>query len=229
MLRILTICSIAAALLGSISLNGQITTTESGIGLHWQLPVTGNFRLGSGLGVQWWAEAPISPKLSLRAALGYHTYGGYRSGLISYENTIHPTVHQQRMHFIELNALRFAAADVGLVLGSGGASSRWSYALSARIAYLQSYKGTEEEQRIWRAEQSNSNRYARLGAFPLNENLLRGFDLGLQGSIRYRIANGVRVEASVYQGLLNQWSSAYPGDNRLWAASFSLGLSARVF
>lgn len=211
---------------------------QVGAGLHVQLPVTVNPVVGAGSSGQLWATLPLSPNWKVRAALGYQSYGGYEHGYMRYENIVQVNGQTQRLHHIEVNGLSFVSIDLGIVLGEGRSTSKWSYALSARLATLWVSKGVEHESSIdnyavyrspLSADLPSGGGTAGGAADPLSDEILSGYDLGVECLVRYRLANGLQAQFGAYQGLLNQWSSTYPGSNALFVSSFSLGLSARIF
>jgi hypothetical protein len=220
-------------LTGSLHLQAQ-SKAATGISFQAQAPLTGPSELGMGSSAQWWAAWPLGRGIRLQAALGYQAYGGYRHGLKRYENSVLPNGRQQRLQSIQVNALSYGALDLGL---SFGAAEGWSGTITARAARLLNSRGAAEEALLesylfnalrangWSSTTAgaNNSRSERLDAE------LRGYDLGLQLAARRLLCRGLWVELGAYQGLFDQWSSAYPGSNRLFITSFSLGLAARLF
>jgi hypothetical protein len=233
--KITTIWYLWAMLLltGSLHLQAQSKAT-TGISFQAQAPLTGPSELGLGSGAQWWASWSLGRSIRLQAALGYQAYGGYQHGLMSYENSIVPNGRRQRLQSIRVNVLSFGALDLGLSFGS---AERWSGTITARAARLLNSRGAAEEALLesyvfntlrptgWGSTTAGTNesRSNRLDAE------LRGHDLGLQLAVRRLLCRGLWAELGAYQGFFDQWSSAYPGSNRLYITSFSLGLAARLF
>jgi hypothetical protein len=220
-------------LMGSLCLQAQSKAT-TGISFQAQTPLVGASELGLGSGAQWWAAWPLGRSIRLQAALGYQSYGGYQHGLKRYENSILPNGRQQRLQSIQVNALSFGALDLGL---SFGAAEGWSGAITARAARLLNSRGAAEEalleSYLFNALFNNGWSSTTTGANESRSNRLdaelRGYDLGLQLAVRRLLCRGLWVELGAYQGFFDQWSSAYPGSNRLYITSFSLGLAARIF
>lgn len=231
MIKLPPLVILAAFLLWSSLLNAQSVTDEfksvsSGIRIQWHAPVTKDFELGTGFGVQWWAEAEFKPRLSLTTALGYHQFAGYQQGYVHYENFMHNNLPRERIQIIEINSLGFAAADIGISYSFG---KSWSASWSTRVAHLHRAKTSSIDQTIEMRPDPDYSIYTYFPSFLIDDYLLRDFDLGMQVALRYEIIKGVQLEVGVYQGFINQWSSEFPGDEPLRVTSINLGVSARFF
>ena len=135
---------------------------------------------------------------------------------------------------IEVDNLAFLSLDLGIVADKQKLGRKWSYTLSTRLAKLLTFNGVQITQefggrfRSWYSSNSNSPPFRTGSRAPLKGEMLRGYDIGLYGSVRYRLIGDLHAELGVYQGLLNQWSSAYPGSNHLLVSSASIGLAAKI-
>lgn len=232
-------CCLLAALILPSWLCAQ-RGAQMGGSVHVQAPVTGTPALGIGNSVQWWIAFPSRTNRKILTSLGYQAYRGYEHGYTRYESAINPTNVGYRFQRIEVNKLSFLSLDLGFAIDKKETGSRWSYIISTRLAWLLASNGAQTD----RVSGSSFRRW--FSASPLNpfqglqpsipsgsqrlqrKEMLRGYDIGLHGSIRYRLTGDLHAELGAYQGLLNQWSRAYPGSNSLLVSSISIGLAAKI-
>ena len=201
-----------------------------------EAPVTGS-ALGLGSSAQWWLERPVAGDFALTTALGFRYLDGYRTGLVAFEEGRHPYEMRQVMCNTQVNTLAYLSADLGLARTVG---AHWSFALSGRASWLIGWKGYAEETTMYSLrwiEVAPSGRLVHLnysgndlgGSSEPLDGELRGYDLGLQLRVGYRLTEGLRAELAGYRGFVDQWSDVYPGERSFFITSFALGLSVRLF
>ncbi|MCI4649825.1 hypothetical protein [Phaeodactylibacter sp.] len=224
------------------SLSYSQKSLSGGIRMQFNMPVS-SFNTGTGNGGAIWVNKEISKRSNLSLSIGYQYYAGLGTGFIEDSERIGPTQVVSTVETAVLDALSFLTLDGTYHLNT--AASPWSFSLGFRLAKRIQFKGESAllaENRATFLEpgfpSSNNvdiiSNHVNSGASITDrvdklEKQLSPVDAGLQIGVQYQLIKGLTAEAGFYQGMLNQWSPEFKGENGYWITSFLMGLSARIF
>jgi hypothetical protein len=187
-------------------------------------PAIQDGRIGNGWGLEVWGQAATGKKAAVQLTLGYNQLRGYDRSVAITEEAALPSGVFVRDRYARIQELEAWYCALTYVYQLG--SSRWSVAGGPRLSGMLQANGAYEERNSINALFSFSS--SRETSYSFGQEMLRGYDLGLQASLQFRVLEGYHLRAGVYQGLVNQWADLADNGPELFVTSLSAGLSITI-
>lgn len=187
-------------------------------------PIVTDAQIGSGWGLDLWSRSQFGDGSGMDIQIGWQEIGDYNSGIDLRNTWVFPEGTQRQRVYADLEKLRRFFVDLSFWRRARGGESPFAYALGARYSFGVSGAGTYEK--------SRSLSFGRATSFStgLDEDVLRGRDLGILIGCRYDFAQGYTLKAQAYQGVLNQWKNFAGVDGpTVYVTTLSLGLAVQLF
>jgi hypothetical protein len=216
---------------------------QLGVSAYAKAPVTNNPSLGTGAALETWLRFPSGDR-AVELAFGYQQLGGYQHGYKSTfssnsiwsSNFVSERVELYRLNYLYAQ-LRHKWTWSRWGGSIGGRISRWVGARGLRMVSQESHSKVYHTisppeftayHLLWGRDSGSGRRQSKQTRGQFQE-LMTGYDFGINLMLHYKLLEGLSLQAGYYQGFNNQWSDNFPADNLLLIQIFSFGLSARVF